>query len=213
MDTAPVAQALLTGVLFGLSAGLSPGPLLALVVTQTLRHGPGQGIRVALAPLLTDVPIVVLCTLLVGIVAPAGAALGVIALAGAGVVAWIARETLRADTPGPAAGSQATPARSWTRGAAVNALSPHPWLFWLTVGAPTLLASAAAGGPVAASVFLAGFYACLVGAKIAIAVAAGRARGRVLGRGYTWLMRSLAAVLAMFAAGLLVEGVSLLLSA
>ena len=27
------------------------------------------------------------------------------------------------------------------RGAMVNALSPHPWLFWATVGGPTLIAA------------------------------------------------------------------------
>ena len=48
----------LFGVVFGLAAGLMPGPLLALVIQQTLRHGPGEGIKVAAAPLLTDLPIV-----------------------------------------------------------------------------------------------------------------------------------------------------------
>jgi threonine/homoserine/homoserine lactone efflux protein len=205
MDPAPAVQALGAGVLFGLTAGLSPGPLLALVITQPLRHGPGQGVRVAMAPLLTDVPIVLACTLFVGVVAQSGGALGLIALAGAGVVAWLARDTWRAEPPG-GAGAVAAPARSWTRGAVVNALSPHPWLFWLTVGAPTLLASLAAGGPLAAVAFLAGFYVCLIGSKVAIAVLVGRSRDRVAGRGYTWTMRLLAVLLGVFALGLLVEG-------
>ena len=48
----------LTGVLLGLSGGLAPGPLLTLVVAETLRHGVRAGIGVALVPLLTDMPIV-----------------------------------------------------------------------------------------------------------------------------------------------------------
>jgi hypothetical protein len=44
-----------------------------------------------MAPLLTDVPIVLACTLFVGVVAQSGGALGLITLAGAGVVAWLAR--------------------------------------------------------------------------------------------------------------------------
>ena len=48
----------LSGAVFGLAAGLMPGPLLALVIQQTLRHGPTEGIKVAAAPLLTDLPIV-----------------------------------------------------------------------------------------------------------------------------------------------------------
>lgn len=49
---------LLSGILLGLSGGLAPGPLLTLVASETLRHGARAGVRVALAPLLTDLPIV-----------------------------------------------------------------------------------------------------------------------------------------------------------
>ena len=51
---------LLTGALLGLSGGLAPGPLLTLVANETLRHGARAGIGVALAPLLTDLPIVLI---------------------------------------------------------------------------------------------------------------------------------------------------------
>ena len=209
MESAP--QALATGILFGLSAGLAPGPLLALVVTQTLRHGPAHGVRVALAPLVTDLPIVVVCVLLVGSLAGAGAPLAAIALLGAAFVAWLAVDTWRAEPPGaPPDGGAAPAARSWTRGVVTNALSPHPWLFWVAVGAPTLIAAYATGGTLSAAAFLLGFYGSLVGAKVGIAVLVGRGRGRVAERGYRWTMRVLAALLALFAAGLLYEGVLLL---
>lgn len=55
---------LLTGVLLGLSSGLAPGPLLALVASETLRHGVRAGVRVALAPLITDLPIILTTILL-----------------------------------------------------------------------------------------------------------------------------------------------------
>ena len=50
-----------------------------------------------------------------------------------------------------------------------------------------------------------GFYACLVGSKVGIAIVVGRARGRVAGRGYRWTMRILAVLLVLFAAGLVRE--------
>lgn len=54
------------------------------------------------------------------------------------------------------------------RGVLVNALSPHPWIFWIGVGAPLLVASwrDAPGRGIA---FLVGFYLLLVGSKVAIA--------------------------------------------
>lgn len=199
-------EALATGILFGLSAGLAPGPLLALVISQTLRHGPGQGVRVALAPLITDVPIVVASVLLVGAAAGSSGPLAVVSLMGAAFVAWLARETWTAEPPGDTAPGATDPApRSWTRGAAVNALSPHPWLFWIAVGAPTLLAAYATGGLPAAAAFIVGFYASLIGSKVGIAIVAGRARGHVAGRGYRATMRILAVLLVLFAAGLVRE--------
>ena len=40
----------LSGGLFGLAAELSPGPLLVLVIQQTLRYGTSEGLKVAGAP-------------------------------------------------------------------------------------------------------------------------------------------------------------------
>ena len=56
--------ALATGAFLGLSCGLAPGPLLALVLAQTLRHGPREGCKIALTPLVTDPPIIVVALVL-----------------------------------------------------------------------------------------------------------------------------------------------------
>ena len=55
-----------TAFALGFGAGISPGPLLTLVLTSTLQRGFGAGLRVALAPLLTDAPIVILAVAVVG---------------------------------------------------------------------------------------------------------------------------------------------------
>ena len=47
-----------SGLILGLAAGVSPGPLLTLIVQQTVRHGVREGVKVAAVPLITDVPIV-----------------------------------------------------------------------------------------------------------------------------------------------------------
>jgi threonine/homoserine/homoserine lactone efflux protein len=91
----------------------------------------------------------------------------------------------------------------------VNALSPHPYLFWVAVGAPTLILAWGAG-PLAAVAFLAGFYACLVGSKMLLAVIAGRPGGRLRGGAYRAVMVVLGALLLLFAVRLAVEGLRLL---
>jgi threonine/homoserine/homoserine lactone efflux protein len=77
---------LIAGIILGLSAGLSPGPLLALVISQTLKHGVREGVKVALAPLITDAPIILLTFFVLTKLSRADFALGVISVAGLGVM-------------------------------------------------------------------------------------------------------------------------------
>jgi threonine/homoserine/homoserine lactone efflux protein len=196
------------GGVLGLAAGFAPGPLLALVLAQAIRYGTREGAKVAAAPLITDIPIVVVATALVAAATEAAAGLlGAISLAGAAFVAYLGVESIR--TPGiDAAGSDDAP-RSWSRGAIVNALSPHPYLFWVTVGAPTLILAWGAS-PLAAGAFLVGFYTGLVGAKLLVAVVAGRTGGRLRGRPYRVVMAVLGGLLLVFALRLAAEGLRLL---
>ena len=199
---------LATGVVLGLAAGFAPGPLLALVLAQSVRYGTREGLRVAAAPLITDVPIVLLATALVAAVADvAGGLLGAISIAGAAFVAYLGVESIR--TTGVEAARTDEAPRSWARGAVVNALSPYPYVFWITVGAPLLLRAWADGLPAAAA-FLVGFYAALVGAKMLVAVVAGRAGGRLHGGAYGAVMFVLGGLLLLFAVRLAAEGLRLL---
>ena len=49
---------LLSGALLSLSAGFSPRPLLTLVISEPLQHSARASVKVALAPILTDLPII-----------------------------------------------------------------------------------------------------------------------------------------------------------
>ncbi|MEL7059947.1 MAG: hypothetical protein AAGN46_07975, partial [Acidobacteriota bacterium] len=53
-------EPLALGLGFGTAAGLSPGPLMTLVVATALDRGAAAGARVAMAPLITDAPVIVL---------------------------------------------------------------------------------------------------------------------------------------------------------
>ena len=192
---------LLLGIALGLGAGISPGPLLGLVLTSTLKRGFGAGVRVALAPLLTDAPIVLLSLfVLESLPAPAVRALGV---AGGAYVIYLGIQALRGARKAElSAARNASSRRDILRGALVNALSPHPWLFWLSAGGP-LLVNAWGDAPLRRVTFLVGFYGLLVGTKIVVAraVAAGRQR-----MGERWYGRALlgAGVLLSVAGALLI---------
>lgn len=188
--------ALASGLLLGLSAGIAPGPMLTLVIAQTLRHGWREGAKIALAPLITDPPIILVAWLLASRFAQWQTLLGIIGIAGGLFVLYLAWETLRPASRHPA--TSATSPRSWLKGIATNLLNPHPWLFWLTVGT-ALLANALQQDGSAAATFLAGFYAFLVGSKVGLALLVSRSRHFLSGRYYRGVMRVLAGLLVLFA--------------
>jgi threonine/homoserine/homoserine lactone efflux protein len=195
-------DALLLGLSLGLGAGLAPGPLLALVIRSTLQDGVAAGIRVAFSPLVTDIPIIVLAVVLASSLPET--ALGALGIVGGVFVIWLGVEALR-ESPAPveAAIGAARPQRDLVRGALTNALSPHPWVFWITVGAPILAEQKASGS----ALFLGAFYLVLIGSKVTIAgvLAAGRER-LVQGRGYAIVLRASAVLLLGTGVLLTVEG-------
>ncbi|MEA3334803.1 MAG: LysE family translocator [Chloroflexota bacterium] len=166
-------QFLLLGLSLGLSAGLSPGPLMTLVITTSLRDGFWQGFLVAMAPILTDLPIILLSIFVLGRLPDW--ILPLIGIVGSGYIITLGWETVRdaqhasLRQPGADAETQGNSSkRSLGQGATVNLLNPHPYLFWATVGGPTLLA-AFSQNPLYAVAFLLGFYTLLIGSKIGVA--------------------------------------------
>ena len=193
---------LLSGILLGLSGGLSPGPLLTLVASETLRHGARAGIGVALAPLLTDLPIVLATVLLLRPLTNQTLPLALINLGGGLYLAWLGVQGVRFRG---AELKPTDPAGSLRRGVIANFLNPSPYLFWLAVGAPTVLAAWREGWPAAAA-FVVAFYALLVGSKVLLALALGRARHLLRSGGYIILMRGLGLLLLAYALLFLREG-------
>jgi threonine/homoserine/homoserine lactone efflux protein len=195
-------DALLLGLSLGLGAGLAPGPLLALVIRSTLQDGVAAGVRVAFSPLVTDVPIIVLAVVLASSLP--SAALGALGVVGGGFVVSLGVEALReSPAPAEAAIGAASPQRALVRGALTNVLSPHPWVFWITVGAPILAQQTAGGG----ALFLVAFYLVLIGSKVTVATLLHAGRERLLrGRGYTIVLRASAVLLLATGVVLAVEG-------
>jgi len=194
---------LLAGAALGLTSGISPGPILALVITQTLRYGRREGILVSFAPLISDLPIVAVTLLLLSRLSGAAPLMGTISIAGAIFLVMLGFESFRSVPPAVAAPGGAP--RSLAKAVALNLLNPHVYLFWMTVGAPIVLRGSAKGfaAPVA---FLAAFYFCLVGSKVAIALLLSRARNLLTGKGYFYVLRALGGVMFLLAAWLLSEG-------
>ncbi|RJP21108.1 MAG: LysE family translocator [Candidatus Omnitrophota bacterium] len=198
---------LFMGTVLGLSAGFSPGPLLTLVVSESLKYGKSEGMKVALSPLITDVPIVAATIFLLSRLPDIQIILGIISFAGAVFLIHLGWENIRFG--GMNLDAASVKPQSLKKGIVANFLSPNPYLFWLTIGAPTAIKASDAGF-LPPSLFLLGFYICLVGAKVIVAVVIGSSRQFLKSRIYIWINRFLGALLLVFAVMFLWDGIKFL---
>ncbi|HMA67264.1 MAG TPA: LysE family transporter [Desulfosalsimonadaceae bacterium] len=198
---------LVIGIILGLPAGLTPGPLLALVISETLQHNMQSGIKVAIVPLLTDIPIILLTLLILAELSGFHHILGIISLTGGCVVLFMGWQGLRSE--GFVRDTAAEAPASLTKGILANVLNPHPYLFWIAVGAP-IMHKAMAVNIFALMAFIGTFYTMLVGAKIVLAVLVGKSKLFLSSSVYGYTLRFLGLVLCVFSLFLFHEGFKLL---
>lgn len=153
---------LLQGATLGFTASAQPGPFQAFLLGETVRQGWRRTLPAALVPLISDTPIIVIA-LLVLTQAPAGLLRGLQVVGGLFILylAWGAWRSVRqaisttSDSPAPQPG--------WIlRAALMNLLNPNPWIFWITVSGPIVIAAWRAE-PLAAVAFMVAFYFLLIG--------------------------------------------------
>ena len=197
---------LIAAAVFGLSGGLSPGPLLTLVVSETLARGRNAGLAVSMSPLITDGPAIAAAVFLLGRVENSDAALGIISIAGGALLTTYGIAGLRgAELKVEESEVERKVWASLGKGVSVNFLNPNPYLFWLTIGTPILLRAHESSWFLAVG-FLVVFYLALVGSKCVLTILVARSRAVLRGRAYVLVNRILAVALLVFAAIFIREG-------
>ena len=196
---------LISGMVLGLAAGVAPGAMLALVIGETLAKGTPAGIRVALAPLISDFPIVAATLLALNTLTITRPLLGVISLSGAAFLFYMSYGIWR--TNGQLPGVPGRTSNPLLRGILANLLNPHPYLFWFSVGGG-LLGKAMATGPMMPAAFLLAFYLNLVGSKILLAIVIGRTRALLNEKWMRAIFRLLGILLFLLALDLAREGLA-----
>lgn len=187
---------LFSGVVLGLSAGLSPGPLLTLVISETLKHDIKEGIKVSVAPLLTDLPIVLITILVLSRLSNMLPVLGIVSLLGCAFLSYLGFDSIT--FKGVDIDVEQAKPQSIKKGVIANFLNPSPYMFWFTIGAPLVL-KALKISLFSASLFILSFYVFLVGSKVLVAIVIGKSRFFLKSRNYVYTIRFLGVILLVFA--------------
>jgi threonine/homoserine/homoserine lactone efflux protein len=202
-----MAEFFTIGIVLGLSAGFAPGPLLTLVISETLQHDIRSGVKVALSPIFTDLPIIILTLAVFSKLSDFHNILGIISLIGGCVILFMGYESMKPESS--ESDFSKTKQSSLVKGILANALNPHPYLFWFSVGGP-IMSRAINLNVKALFVFIGSFYVLLVGSKMLLAVLVGRSKSFLSGTSYTYIMRLLGLALCFLALLLFRDGLKLL---
>ena len=184
------------GLLLGIVWGFTPGPLFTLVISETLKYGSKEGIKVGIAPLLTDVPVIILSFFVVFALSDISFLLGVISVIGSIFMAYYGYETIsiknvKIDL------KNAKP-QSIKKGIITNYLNPHMYVSHLTITGPIIVRAIKVNifSPV---LFIAGFMLTLVLSKVLLALIANKSRNFMNSKAYFYTLKLLGAVLFVFA--------------
>lgn len=153
---------LLQGLTLGFSAAASPGPFQAYLLSQTLKNGWRRTLPAALAPLLSDGPIIAL--VLLALTQTPAWFLKMLQIAGGLFLLYLARGAYR-DSKTADFTQQVTEEpvqQSLLQATLVNALNPNPYIFWSVVAGPILLEGWRQSARLGMS-FVIGFYGTLIG--------------------------------------------------
>lgn len=165
---------LIQGVGYGLAAASQPGPFQTYLISQSVTRGWKRTLPAALAPLVSDGPIILLCLLALSQV-PAWMQ-RFLYIAGGLFILYLAYGTFKTwknfdlQTTQP----ESTGNQSVLKAALMNALSPNPYIYWTLVTGPILI-KGWRETPVNGIGFLAGFYLTMVSSLVGIILVFGLA--------------------------------------
>lgn len=179
---------LVLGAFLGLAAGMSPGPLLAVTISETLQYGKWEGIKVAVSPLITDLPIVLAVLFVLSHLTSSDLFIGIIAFFGASYLIYSGIESLKIKKDSVELNVEKRDALK--KGVIVNFGNPHPYIFWLSIGGPIIFKSLSIH-IWATVLFIAGFYLLLVGSKVIVALIVEKSKCFINSKYYLSIVRAL----------------------
>ena len=129
-------MSLLLAYAMGFSVASMPGPILALITTETLRRGAWPGAQTALAPMCVDACVMLPLVMVLQSSIPSGPGALVIGLAGGAFLFWLGFQSFRAGSapvaPGRGRGSRRLP--PFLKSVLTQLMNPYAYIFWGTVG-------------------------------------------------------------------------------
>jgi threonine/homoserine/homoserine lactone efflux protein len=200
-------EILIYGILLGLFAASSPGPLFILMLSETLRYGKREGIKIAVSPLITDIPIFLFVFLVLSNLMQYDFIVSLISLFGAFYLIYLGIENLKIKNSKFEV--ELTSDTALRKGVITNFLNPSPYLFWLTIGGPTIIKSLEINF-LLTILFVIGFYLFFIGLNLLIVLIFERSKPFIKSSFYIYTVKALGIALLFFALLFIRDGLKLI---
>ena len=143
-----------------MTAAAQPGPFQAYLISEVSRQGWRKTLPAALAPLISDGPIIVLVIWVLSHVSPA--ALGYVQIAGGLFILYLGDRAFQSRSATTTEDQPKRPSQGIWMASIMNLLNPNPYIFWGTVGGPIVI-DGWTESRTNAIAFLVGMYLFLIG--------------------------------------------------
>ena len=204
-----VTEVLWLGILLGIGAALSVGPIFVVIVQQAATSGFGASFRVILGSATADLVLLLPALAFAWIIRSLDRAALWVGAVGAVFLLYLAWQAARDAVTLWRENRQLRADGRWAfwKGVGGNLANPLTWTFWLATGTPAMLAAQEAGGAAGIVLFTATWFLVASGLEAVIAFAVARS-GRMVGaRGQAWLTAASAVAFLCFAATLVARDV------
>lgn len=196
----------MAATIFGITAGIKPGPLGIFVIHQTLSRGTAVGLRSCFAPFISDGPIIAIALLVTVHLQSIQWFLVSISILGGFYLFFIAYKIWKSShTIGDTTQS---PKSTFFMAVKINLLNPAPYIFWFTIGSSYI----SKGTAFEATIFIFFCLFSLALTKFFLAFTIKKLGDRFNTTIYTALLKSLSIPLVIFACLLIYDGIILIRS-
>jgi threonine/homoserine/homoserine lactone efflux protein len=183
-----VIEVLWLGLLLGVGAALSVGPIFVVIVQQAATSGFGAAFRVILGSATADLILLAPALAFAWIIRSLERGALWVGTVGALFLLWLAWQAARDAVTLWREDRQLAGDGRWAfwKGVAGNLANPLTWTFWLATGTPAMLAAQRSAGPAGLLLFTATWFLVASGLEAVIALAVARSGRRVGARGQAW---------------------------
>ncbi len=207
MELTSASALIIAAITLGIIEGVKPGPLMAVVISETMIHNWKSGLKVALVPLITDGPVILLSVILYELLTINAISQAIIGFMGSLILIWLGIDCFKKskikfdDSP--------KESHSFKKGIITNLTNPNMYLYWVLIGAPFLLEAYSINISYP-FLFIGGFFAAFIVLKMCIAILVDKSKDFLNTSGYKRLLQFSGIALFVFSGMFFVDALSVL---